>query len=144
MSKKLKRRRLAIAPTCPYCEQPSQLCTDLDLYGQDYGGRRFWRCVPCGAYVGTHRNSDNVPLGRLANGELRAAKIAAHHHFDALWQAAVQLRGWSKSHARTMAYAWLARELGITARKCHIGYFDLEMTQRTIRLCSRTGNHPKA
>jgi hypothetical protein len=39
----------------------------------------IYLCVPCDAYVGTHKNSkDHKPLGFLANRGLREARKAAH------------------------------------------------------------------
>lgn len=65
-----------------------------------------------------------LPLGRLANAELRQAKRAAHAAFDPLWQ--------SRRMSRRSAYAWLAQQLGIAVEDCHIGMFDTESCQRVI------------
>lgn len=123
-------------PACPYCDAPSELVTGDVLYPhrRDLHGSCFYRCVPCEAWVGCHRGT-LVPLGRLANAELRAAKSAAHREFDPLWRAKIQREGCSKSTARGLAYAWLAGQLGIDVKECHIGQMDVEMCARVVAIC---------
>lgn len=68
-------------PICPYCERPAEfLASSARVYhGRDYGP--VWACLPCAAWVGCHKGTTQ-PLGRLANAELRKAKMAAHAAFD--------------------------------------------------------------
>lgn len=66
-----------------------------------------------------------MPLGRLANAELRALKQKAHTVFDRVWKENLT--------TRKSAYALLAARLGIKNSACHIGMFDLELCKRTIR-----------
>lgn len=87
--------------------------------------KKFWLCKPCDAYVGCHGESQR-PLGRLANSELRRAKMMAHAAFDPLWK---------KSGNRKDAYYWLSNQLGIEMKNCHIGEFDVEMCLRVIEVC---------
>lgn len=113
--------------SCPYCGGFARLVDSSDVYrsGRNYG--KLWACMPCGAWVGVHKNSRTfAPLGRLANAELRKAKIEAHSAFDRLWKE------WDLD--RDEAYSWLADRLGIEARECHIGMFDLEMCRRVIEI----------
>lgn len=119
---------------CDYCGQDAALVPGTVIYPHrpDLKHRRFWHCAPCDAHVGTHRNSDGKPLGRLANAELRRAKIAAHAAFDPLWRAKVLRDGCSKSKARGAGYRWLAKQLGIDPKDCHIGMFDVEMCERVV------------
>ncbi len=102
---------------CPYCNKKPELVTGIKIYPHrpDLRKLEFWLCEPCWAYVGTHKRS-GLPLGRLADKDLRSAKSAAHRAFDPIWQ--------SKKMKRGDAYAWLARELGISSKDCHIGEFD--------------------
>jgi len=67
-------------------------------------------------------------MGRLANAELRAAKTYAHRAFDGMWQGGGILRA--------KAYAWLAKQLGIEVKDCHIGMFDVPMCERVVQLCN--------
>lgn len=72
------------APMCPYCGNPSRLVDSIEVYGnRSYGMMYLCKCVPGWAYVGCHKGT-TVPLGRLADAELRAAKRAAHAAFDPL------------------------------------------------------------
>ena len=124
--------------TCDYCANPAELVTGDAIYPHrpDLSGKWFWRCEPCGAYVGTHQNSkEHQPLGRLANAELRAAKVRAHAAFDPLWTQAMDSRNWSKTKARHAAYRWLADQLGIHRTDCHIGMFDVALCKRTVEAC---------
>lgn len=115
------------APTCPYCTGAAALVTGADIYPHrpDLGGKKFWACMPCDAYVGCHPpakvkgggfDDGTVPLGRLANAELRGLKQRAHAAFDPLWK--------SNAMTRNTAYAWLASALGTKPSETHIGMFD--------------------
>jgi hypothetical protein len=114
--------------TCDYCGDPAVLVTGREVYPHrpDLAHRQFWRCEPCAAYVSCHDGTTH-PMGRLANAELRAAKIAAHAAFDPLWRA----RGWK----RNAAYRWLAEQMGMPRADCHIGMFDVERCQQVAAVC---------
>ena len=111
---------------CPYCHRAAELVTGAVIYPHrpDLLHRRFWRCEPCGAYVGCHRPNRRLglkgvePLGRLANAELRRERNRAHAAFDPLWQ--------SGSLERGAAYAWLADAIGVTPENMHIGMLDVD------------------
>ena len=77
---------ISLVVTCPYCQKPAVLEDSAVVYRwRSYG--MIWRCAPCDAYVGTHKNSrQHAPLGRLANKELREWKKAAHRAFDPVWK----------------------------------------------------------
>lgn len=129
-----------MAINCDYCDRPAELVSGADIYAHrpDLADKKIWRCLPCGAYVGCHPRANKkgrggqgdgaVPLGRLANAELRRAKMAAHAAFDPLWK--------SKSMRRKEAYAWLATQLGISVDNCHIGMFDVDGCNAVIQVCS--------
>jgi len=135
-------------PHCPYCGSEARLVDSSLIYGRSYG--MAWVCgnyPRCDAYVGCHKGTDK-PLGRLADSRLRAAKKRAHAVFDPLWQDAHHLyeplpegkegrRAVRRIHktARTRAYAWLAHQIGVAGDACHIGEFDLEQCEATVRLC---------
>lgn len=114
---------------CDYCKQPTQLVSGLKIYPHrpDLKGLRFWSCDPCGAYVGCHKTSPkHAPLGRLANAELRAWKQRAHSNFDPLWQFG-RMR-------RREAYQWLAREMKIDFKSCHIGKFNVQQCKDVVQI----------
>ena len=114
-----------LVPRCPYCKQRAELVTGETIYPHipELYGSCFWRCRPCQAWVGCHKNTCK-PMGRLANTELRNARMAAHRVFDSLWKD----HGWS----RTKAYKWLAEQLDIPVEVCHIGMFDMEYCKHVI------------
>jgi hypothetical protein len=95
----------------------------------DLADRKFWRCEPCGAYVGCHVKTGK-PLGRLANAGLRRLRIAAHEQFDKLWKVG---DAETLGKRRTSMYAWLARTLGVRGDQCHIGMFDETMCRRVLQ-----------
>ena len=115
---------------CPYCNQPASLVDGVTIYPHrpDLYEKKFYLCPPCDAYVGCHGGTAE-PLGRLANAELRAAKIEAHAAFDTRW------RGVGRC-TRSEAYKWLAGRLGIPWKDCHIGMFDVEQCRRVVEICS--------
>lgn len=120
---------------CPYCEERARLIDSAEIFGRSFG--MIWSCLPCGAWVGVHKNDGrNRPLGTLANAELRHARAMAHARFDPLWQAKLG-RGRSKNAVRGRAYAWLAEQLGVPVKECHIGQFDLATCVKVIEICSR-------
>ena len=47
---------------CDYCQKPAELVTGATIYPHrnDLAHLRFWRCVPCEAYVGCHKAGDGT------------------------------------------------------------------------------------
>lgn len=130
---------------CPYCGNGAKFSeTSSHLYSRDYGP--VWECAPCRAWVGCHPGGK--PLGRLANAELRRHKMAAHDVFDPLWKRRMERDGLRKGHARAKGYKWLAEQLGINRKDCHIGMFDVETCLRVIAICrpfsKKVSNHTTA
>lgn len=125
-----------IVVKCPYCPGRQAECVDgttIYPHRPDLAHKRFWRCPGCGAYVGCHPpatspkggiGDGSVPLGRLANAELRKLKSLAHAAFDPLFRDGPM--------TRRQAYRWLAKELGISEDRCHIGEFDVHDCRRVI------------
>lgn len=115
---------------CDYCGRPAELVTGEIIYPhrRDLYRKRFWLCRPCKAYVGCHPRTDR-PLGRLADEELRRAKMDAHRAFDPLWK--------SGRLSRSDAYRRLAEDLGIPIGNCHIGMFDVETCRAVIKAAKR-------
>ena len=120
-------------PTCPYCGAKAVLVHSSFVYrGSDYGN--IWVCAhypECDAYVGCHKGTD-VPLGRLANAELREAKKRAHAAFDPLWRTGTL--------DRREAYFWLSWKLDIPADECHIGMFDVSQCAEVCEAVATTAN----
>jgi hypothetical protein len=120
--------------TCPYCSGMAKMVSGAVIYPhrQDLREKLFYLCKPCNAYVGCHPNTDK-PLGRLANAELRKAKMDAHMLFDPLWQGSKR----QKYKRRGEAYKWLAEQLGMPQHECHIGMMDVADCKRVIEVCRK-------
>lgn len=74
---------------CPYCAGLVEFReSSASVYhGRDYGPIYVCKAHPaCDAYVGVHKGTKRAK-GRLANPELRRAKVAAHEAFDPIWKA---------------------------------------------------------
>lgn len=115
---------------CPYCDREAKLVSGVTVYPSraDLRDRLFWRCAPCDAHVGTHADSTHrhVPLGSLANAELREWRRRAHTLFDPLWQQG------NNPLTRAQAYEWLRKFMGLTRHEAHIGAFGLAQCQRLV------------
>lgn len=135
-----KAKTPAPDPICPYCQKPAVYReTSSHIYsGRDYGA--VWECTPCGAYVGCHGKSKTAK-GRLADPELRKAKIAAHAAFDPLWRGKMRRDGCSQKEARAAGYKWLAGAMKMDPADCHIGHMDAFDCQRVIAICSKRQNN---
>lgn len=123
--------------TCRYCLLPAQLLRTGEA-GYPYPGRDFgpmWTCVPCAAWCGCHPGTENA-LGGLANAELRKAKQAAHAAFDPLWKGKMRRDNVPQGRARRAGYRWLADQMGIPFKRCHIGYMNLDECQKVVEVCS--------
>jgi hypothetical protein len=133
VSRKALKRVKDVMPVpqhCRYCDGPVALVSNAAVYrGREYGDwpYLYW-CEDCDAYVGLHPNTD-IPLGTLANQELREARKAG----KALFIAVQQRSRWN----RDKAYAWLARQLGIDPAYCHWGWFEPERCQQASEVCQR-------
>lgn len=124
---------MIVTVTCPYCDKPA-------IYGD---GK--WSCRPCKAWVRAYSSSPtHRPEGRLAKERLRGMRLNARKSFERLWRTDFNYRGWPRQRARDAAYSWLAQEMGIDHRDCHIGFFDEVKTQIVIDICSAVGAKKKA
>lgn len=127
--------------TCLYCGNAATLVNGLAIYPHrlDLADLKFWKCEPCKAYVGCHKkgarisrsqvSDGTVPLGRLANAELRTWKSRVHEVFDPIWRSGGMTRG--------TAYTWLATKMGIHKDNCHVGMFDVEQCKRAVEICEK-------
>jgi len=125
-----------IAPICGEGCQPGtvSLVTGMEVYPHrgDLADRWYWRCT-CSAYCGTHPNLTAV--GTPAGRETRRAREAAHAAFDPLWRRRMEISGLTKQTARGRGYKWLAAQLGIDRKECHIGMMRAEMALRVVEVC---------
>jgi hypothetical protein len=142
-----EKRRAKVEATAvrckPVCVECGKLATELVGWTAIYRPRperpdlmakQFWRCG-CGAYVGCHPFT-TIPLGRPAGPETQKLRSAAHGVFDRLWLLKAEREEISKGEARTKGYAWLAAQLGIEPRECHIGWMDAATASRVVEICA--------
>lgn len=116
---------------CPYCGSPAQLrpASAIGKTGAGDSMKRFYVCARypfCDSYVQAHRKS-GLPMGSLANKELRRKRYEAHLALARLWQ-----RGYM---SKADAYCWLQTQMGILEADAHIGKFTEYRCDETIRLC---------
>ncbi len=101
---------------CPYCGRRADfLESSARLYGRDYGP--VYACLPCRAWVGCHDGTTN-PLGTMADEHLRGMRRRAHEAFDPIWRL--------NAMSRRSAHKWLADQIGVEARDCHIAMMDAD------------------
>lgn len=123
----------SIPPTCPRCGGEAEYHeSSTHLWGRDYGP--VWSCPRDDARTSC-RPGSKVPLGTLADEELRTMRRAAHVALDSLWRRKAARDGVTRSEARTAAYQWLAVQLQIWPGPCHIGWMDLDACRATIEAC---------
>jgi hypothetical protein len=115
-------------PVCPYCQKLAQLVSGDLIYPQlsAVRDRLFWRCAPCNAHVGCHPHSA-IPMGTLADTDLRRLRIAAHGAFDPYWRG--------RYMTRSEAYAWLADTLEIPLDQAHIAMLTPDQCRRVALIC---------
>lgn len=125
---------------CNYCEKEAKLVNGLDIYPHraDLQHKKFWQCIPCGAYVGCHKPNNGygdgtVPLGDLANKKDREWRVKVHNVFDPIWKNS------NKCTTRKDAYRWLAKSMDIDLNECHISKFDYEQCKLVIDTCASKG-----
>lgn len=117
-----------IPTECIYCQSPVIFTSNSVIYGREYGNGKVYKCTGCDAYVGVHTGT-KIPLGRLANRELRDLKKQCHAMFDPVWKQ-------NKNIKREQAYGRLANCLGINIHECHFGWFGKDMLLRANEIMS--------
>ena len=117
---------------CPYCRAKAFLrpASFIGHFGEAYKGKEYYVCANyprCDSYVSAHRGS-RLPMGTLADGQLRGLRREAHQAFNRLW----------KNRYMTIdeAYRWLQLKLGIPKSEAHIANFSEYRCKEVIRLCT--------
>lgn len=109
-------------PDCDYCSAPATLARAGDKiypYRDDHGP--LWVCAPCQAWIGIFpRSTRNVPLGRLADANLREFKAKLHAALEPLVQAKVRRDACNVFEARAKGLKWLAQQIGADPEKTTI------------------------
>ena len=118
MNKKKKKRKgfSADQMRCPYCGGPVVYRSADGIYHDNSRGTMLYVCShypQCDAYVRVHAGT-KIPVGSLANHELRTLRRTAHHYFDQLHQLGLM--------SKQDAYQWLAELISAPLSEAHIGY----------------------
>lgn len=150
MAAKKKNKPPIDPPPCLHCGEPSRKVSGRVIYPnrQDLYRLIFWKCDPCGAYVGSHKRSGK-PKGFPGNHEVRNARKYVHKVLDPLWRNAHRDPAYANSEkddraikviqgsARGRVYAWLAHQMGISKETCHVGMFGIEECRMAWPLCRK-------
>ena len=92
MKKKKKRKGMKDrAMRCPYCGSTVIYRSAEGIYRDNSRGTMLYVCSnypECDAYVRTHAGT-RIPVGTMANHELRNLRNTAHHYFDQLYRSGI-------------------------------------------------------
>jgi zinc-finger-containing domain len=131
--------QLSPQPICEYCGANAKLTRFGDEpypYRDDHGP--VWVCTPCQAWIGIFtRSARNVPLGRLANAQLREWKAKLHSALEPMAEAKVRRDGGKIFAARAKGYKWLAGHLSIEEQKCSIHLLDIDQCKAAVAIIAR-------
>ena len=130
---------------CPYCDPRALLRSASVVYGERATdpGAPYYVCAhypACDSYVAAHR-ATRLPMGTLANAELRRKRIQAHTAFGRLEKSGLM--------NKRQAYLWLQAKLGLPEQETHIGKFSTFRCEQVIQLCESffckpTGRHGRS
>lgn len=121
---------------CPNCGARVVILRNASIYGRDYG-EWPWAYVcenfkqGCDTYVGMHPFT-NIPLGTMANGELRHWRKMAKSLFTPLYEGG--------PYDRTAAYHLLAHAMKLPVGETHFGWFDIEQCKQAIAALKKIRN----
>lgn len=123
---------------CPYCHANASLRPASVVYGHNRRsqGKFLYLCdrwPACDAYVSAHDRT-HLPMGVLANGDLRHKRILAHQALRQLQQ--------SRNMEKWEVYIWLQAKLGLNEHQAHIGQFSDWMCDEVICLCKQASGPP--
>ena len=117
---------------CPYCRAKATLHPASYVFGKSAKpGSLLYVCdryPACDAYVGAHQKT-KLPMGTLADGDLRYKRIQTHRAFDWLWTSGLM--------TKSQAYKWMQAKLGISGSQAHIAKFSYYMCDQLIAACNQ-------
>lgn len=112
---------------CDVCGAETSLVHNIEIYGKPVGEWE-WHVLcsdpDCGAHVET-KPGTSIAVCKMSTPQTRQARVMAHRVFDKLW---------SNSFQRRSAYAWLAQQMKLSRRECHIKLFSYEQCHEVVRL----------
>ena len=133
----MKKKKKKISKTaqrqlrCPKCGAMAILRPAADIYGDRSRKDQLYVCSNsprCQSYVSTYPGT-NIPMGTLADGDLRNLRIRAHRRFDEVWKSGIM--------SRDNAYRWMAELFGISMQDAHIAMFGEYRCKELIRHCEQ-------
>jgi zinc-finger-containing domain len=133
-------------PQCNYCGSPALLVNaggDGYPYRDDLGP--LWLCKPCGAWIGVFaRSKRHLPLGRLANAALRERKAQLHATLEPMAKAKARRDSCTIFEARAKGYRWLASQMNMDEKRCHIHLLDDQQCQKAIDIIATLASERRA
>lgn len=111
---------------CPYCGSTAILRSAEGIYHDNSEDTLLYVCKnypQCDSYVRVHKGT-KIPVGTMANHELRTLRRTAHQYFDRLYLSGIM--------TKQEAYQWLADILGAPLKQAHIGYLGTYYCQVVI------------
>lgn len=137
-----KKRAQNAAPRCPYCGSHSVLRSADGIYRTNDKNTMLYVCSrypACDSYVRVHPGT-KIPLGTMANRELRALRNEAHRNFDQLHKRGLM--------SREDAYHWLASILAAPLGQAHIGhlgeYYCRQVIEESKKVLNSQENKKRA
>lgn len=129
MKRQKKKRKgfQAGSMRCPYCGSHVIYRSADGIYHDNSKNTMLYVCgnyPECDAYVRVHAGT-NIPVGSLANHELRSLRRTAHQYFDQLHQSGMM--------SKQDAYQWLADLISAPLSEAHIGYLGEYYCSQVIR-----------
>ena len=136
MNKKKKRKGFDRGGMrCPYCGSPVVYRSADGIYRDNSRGTMLYVCSrypECDSYVRVHTGT-NIPVGSMANHELRTLRRTAHHYFDQLYESGYM--------SKQDAYQWLADLIMAPLSEAHIGhlgeYYCKQVIEESRKLLER-------
>ena len=121
MKKRKKRKGISTLPgmrsmRCPECGSPVVLKSADGIYHTNPDHVQLYVCSrypQCDTYVRTPPGT-TIPMGTLANRQLRRLRVQAHKSFDRLYRSGLM--------GKDDAYRWLASVVQAPMSCAHIGY----------------------
>lgn len=125
-NKKKHKKRSSDSMRCPYCGAIAVYRSADGIYRENNRQMMLYVCSrypKCDAYVRVHAGT-NIPVGTMANHELRTLRRTAHQYFDQLYSSGYM--------SKNDAYRWLATLIGAPMSQAHIGYLGEYYCKKVI------------
>ena len=118
---------------CPYCGAEARRRPASAIYGESTKvvneDKYLYVCTrypKCDSYVAAHKKT-GLPMGSLANKELRHKRMQAHRAIDRLWTSGIM--------STPRVYQWLQGKFGLNEKQMHIAAFSEYMCDQVISAC---------